>query len=356
MSTEPAARAPETVMTVAADPQGREHAVKRLSQFFHPIARSDEVTEELNTFPLLGEDILVFRNAKGQAVAFRDLCIHRGTRLSLGEITSEGNVRCAYHGWEYDESGLCVRIPSLPAGGSIPRKARVFAYRVAEAYDVVWVAMEEPLTGVPQFPNGEWDNPEWRVFLAFVQTWGSSAGRILENFCDWAHLPWIHENLLGTRDRAEVSPYEVWQNEFQMGHTIELDEALGPDDLYSTKKTRNVFTVDLPFSVHLDRGEPEDGTNAIISMAVAPITPDMSTLYVWITRNYGKEPENDNAFKEFSLNIFAQDRRVVESQRPEQIPLSLRDEMHLKVPDAFSLVYRRLLSEFGDEGDRFLRP
>ena len=30
--------------------------------------------------------------------------------------------------------------------------------------------------------------------------------------------------------------------------------------------------------------------------------------------------------------------------------------MHLKVPDAFSLVYRRLLSEFGEEGEAFLKP
>jgi hypothetical protein len=30
--------------------------------------------------------------------------------------------------------------------------------------------------------------------------------------------------------------------------------------------------------------------------------------------------------------------------------------MHLKVPDAFSLVYRRLLAEFGPEGEDFLKP
>jgi phenylpropionate dioxygenase-like ring-hydroxylating dioxygenase large terminal subunit len=68
------------------------------------------------------------------------------------------------------------------------------------------------------------------------------------------------------------------------------------------------------------------------------------------------DPELDEAFREFSLKVFAQDRRVVESQRPEQIPLSLREEMHLRVPDAFALVYRRLLSDFGEEADRFLAP
>jgi phenylpropionate dioxygenase-like ring-hydroxylating dioxygenase large terminal subunit len=335
------------------DEQG---AKKRLAQFFHPIARSHEVTTELKVFPLLGEDVLVYRNAEGKPLALKDLCIHRGTRLSLGEITPEGNIRCPYHGWEYDERGTCVRIPSLPEGSNIPRKARAFSYHAAEAYDVVWVSFEEPLAGVPPFPGGEWDDPEWRGFLAFDQTWTSSAGRVLENFCDWAHLPWVHENVLGTRDRAEVAPYDVWQDELRMGHTIEQDEPLGPDDLYSTKRTRNVFTVHLPFTVFLDRGEPDKGKRTIISMSVAPITPKLSRLYVWNTRNHSLEPENDPLFTAFSEKVFAQDRVVVESQRPEEIPLSLRDEMHLKVPDAFALVYRRLLAEFGDEADTFLKP
>jgi phenylpropionate dioxygenase-like ring-hydroxylating dioxygenase large terminal subunit len=331
-------------------------ARKRLTQYFHPIARSEDVTPGLNVFRLLGEDVLVYRNADGRPVAFQDLCIHRGTRLSLGDVTPGGTIRCAYHGWEYDETGGCVRIPSLPPGASIPRKARIVAYATREAYGVVWVALEDPVADVPRFPNEEWNDPDWRGFLAFVQTWASSAGRVLENFCDWAHLPWVHENLLGTRDRAEVKPYDIWETDLQMGHTIEQDEPLGPEDLYSTQLTRNVFVVTLPFSVHLNRQEPEKGHETMISMSVAPVAPKLSTLYLWISRNHTLEPEHDDLFRGFSETVFSQDRRIVESQRPEEIPLDLRDEMHLKVPDAFSLVYRRLLSEYGEEGHEFLQP
>jgi phenylpropionate dioxygenase-like ring-hydroxylating dioxygenase large terminal subunit len=338
----------ETVTQSAASRPG-------LASYFHPVARSAEVTGEPRAFELLGEEVVVYRDDRGP-VAFKDLCIHRGTRLSLGEVTEAGNIRCPYHGWEYDRTGRCVRIPSLPEGASIPRKARAFAFQAREAYEVVWVALADPVAGVPAFPSGEWDDPGWRGILAFVQTWSSSAGRVLENFCDWAHLPWVHEGLLGTRDRAEVSPYDVWESETQMGHTIEQDEPLGPDDLYSTQLTRNVFTVTLPFTVHLNRQEPDKGHQTIISLSVAPITPKLSTLYVWNTRNHTLEPEHDDLFRDFELKIVAQDRVVVESQRPEEIPLDLRDEMHLKVPDAFSLVYRRLLAEFGPEGEDFLKP
>lgn len=340
-----------TGTTITAPQQG---TAKRLAQFFHPIATSEEVTHELKVFPLLGEEILVYRSLDGEAVAFRDLCIHRGTRLSLGELSPDGNVRCPYHGWEYDGTGRCVRIPALPEGSPIPSKARAFRYHAKERYGVIWVAIEDPLADVPAYPENEWDDPDWRPMLVLVQEWKTSAGRALENFCDWAHLPWVHENVLGTRDRAVTPVYDIWQTDLQMGHTIE--EELGPDDIYGAKLTRNVFTINLPFSVHLDRGETETGNRTYISMSVAPITPDTSKLYVWNVRNHSKDPDLDDSFRDFSLGVFAQDKRIVESQRPEMIPLSLRDELHLKVPDAFALVYRRLLSDFGEEGDRFLAP
>lgn len=340
-----------TVGTETATSRGR----LRLASYFHPVAPAASVTGEPTCHQLLGEDIVLYRDDQGPA-ALKDLCIHRGTRLSLGDVTPDGTIRCPYHGWEYDRTGACVRIPSLPEGASIPRKARAFPYHAKEAYDVVWVALDDPVADVPTFPGGEWDDASWRGILGFVQTWSSSAGRVLENFCDWAHLPWVHENLLGTRDRAVVEPYDVWETDTQLGHTIEQDEPLGPEDLYSTQLTRNVFTVTLPFTVHLNRQEPDKGNETIISMSVAPITPKLSTLYVWISRNHTTEPEHDDLFREFSLTVFGQDRVVVESQRPEQIPLDLRDEMHLKVPDAFSLVYRRLLAELGPEGEVFLAP
>lgn len=326
----------------------------KLSQFFHPVARSEDVTREPRGVTLLDERLVLWRDHDGRPVAFKDVCIHRGTALSLGEVTEKGFLRCAYHGWEYAPSGACVRIPSLPDGSPIPPKARAVTLHTEERYGVVWVAIEDPVAPVPGFPNDEWDDPRWRGILGFVQTWESSAGRILENFCDWAHLPWVHENKLGTRDRAEVKPYDVRETDRGLAHTIEQDEPLGPGDLYSTQLTRNVFDVYLPFTVHLNRQEPDKGHETMLSMSVAPLSPTCSTLYLWITRNHTQDPEADDAFRGFSLDIFAQDRRVVESQRPEEIPLDLRQEVHLKVPDAWSRTYRRLLNERIVGGEAYL--
>lgn len=327
-------------------------APRHLSQFFHPLARSEEVTGQPRRFGLLGTDIVAYRDSEGRAIAFKDVCIHRGSALSLGWVEGD-NLVCAYHGWTYDRTGKCVKIPSLPANRGIPGKARVIRYETCEAYGVVWVALEDPVAPIPSFPNDEWDNDEWRGFVTFVQTWQSSAGRILENFCDWSHLPWVHENLLGTRDRAEVQPHNVWATELQLGYTMEPEEALAPGDL--ADRARHVYTVTLPFTVHLSRQEPDNGRETIASITVAPITPKLSKVYHWTTRNHTLTPDADETFRDFSGKIMAQDQHIVESQRPEEIPLDLRNEMHIKVPDAFSIVYRRLLREFGDESVDFLR-
>jgi phenylpropionate dioxygenase-like ring-hydroxylating dioxygenase large terminal subunit len=326
----------------------------RLSQYFHPVARSSEVGERLSTFRLMDEEVVLYRGSDGRAVAFKDLCIHRGSRLSLGEVTPDGNLRCAYHGWEYAPDGACVRIPSLPLDAPIPAKARAITYPTEERYDTVWVALEDPVAGVPPFPNDEWGDPAWRGFLMEAQEWNAAAGRILENFCDRSHVPWVHP-AMASRDRPEIEPYDVWHRNGQLGYTIGRSDNPRARDLGTLPFTapsgreKNEFVVTLPFTAHLRQVLGAIGETTIVTMTAAPLGPKLSRVYMWNTRNHNLGPEHDETMQRFARQVMEEDRAIVERQRPELIPLDLRDEMHLKVPDAFSIVYRRLLDEFGPD-------
>ena len=64
-----------------------------LRRYWHPIATSDEVTSQPTRFVLLEEPLVAYR-VDGEAVVFKDLCIHRGTALSLGSVTQKGTLRC----------------------------------------------------------------------------------------------------------------------------------------------------------------------------------------------------------------------------------------------------------------------
>ena len=58
---------------------------RALARFWHPVAFSSSVRARPVGARLLDESLVVFRTSAGVTVA-RDLCLHRGARLSLGHL------------------------------------------------------------------------------------------------------------------------------------------------------------------------------------------------------------------------------------------------------------------------------
>jgi hypothetical protein len=65
--------------------------------------------------------------------------------------------------------------------------------------------------------------------------------------------------------------------------------------------------------------------------------------YTFSSRNFALD-QPDDAFRELIRTIFT---RIALSSRasPEELPLDLTEELHLKGPDAGTLKYRRMLSD-----------
>jgi len=312
-----------------------------LNRFWHPLTTSDRVAEQPRRFTLLDDYVVAYRDAEGVA-AFRDICIHRGAALSLGWVR-DGKMVCPYHGWQYDRTGACVRIPSRPAGTTIPVSAKAYRYHVEERYGLVWVAVDDPELGVPDFPGAIYDEPGWKSFVSYNETWKTSAARAVENFMDFSHFPYVHEGLLGTEDNAEIAPYTVEKSPDGLHYWLEQEE---PSDLYGaggTQLVRYEYTLVVPFTIHLKKIEVGTGRETIITQFTSPQTANTTELFVFIVRNHSHD-DPDSKFGDFTNKIMEQDRVVVESQRPEQLPSSLREELHIKVPDAASLLYRQRLA------------
>jgi vanillate O-demethylase monooxygenase subunit len=79
--------------------------------------------------------------------------------------------------------------------------------------------------------------------------------------------------------------------------------------------------------------------------ASQPIATDRCRGYVVVGRNYNLD-QSETVLQEFEDVIFGQDRRVVESQRPEQVPFDLSAELHLTF-DAVAVAYRRAMRAHG---------
>lgn len=312
-----------------------------LNRFWHPLTTSERVGEQPRRFTLLDDFVVVFRDENGVA-AFRDICIHRGAALSLGWVR-DGKMVCPYHGWQYDRTGACVRIPSRPEGSAIPNSAKAYKYHVEERYGLVWVAVEDPELGVPDFPSNIYDQPGWKSFVSYNEIWNTSAARAVENFMDFSHFPYVHEGLLGTEDNAEIAPYTVEKRDDGLHYWLEQEE---PSDLYGaggSQLVRYEYTLVVPFTIHLKKIEVGTGRETIITQFTSPQTATSTELFVFIVRNHSQD-EPDSKFGDFTNKIMEQDRTIVESQRPENLPASLREELHIKVPDAASLLYRQRLA------------
>jgi len=71
-------------------------------------AWADELSDKPLARRILNEPVVLFRDKSGKAAAIADRCCHRGTPLSLGEVTDQG-LQCGYHGMIFDGAGKCVK-------------------------------------------------------------------------------------------------------------------------------------------------------------------------------------------------------------------------------------------------------
>src|SRR5215213_990977 len=86
---------------------------------------------------LLGEDLIAFRDTRGQVALIQNNCPHRGASLFFGR-NEEAGIRCVYHSWKFDVSGQCVDMPNEPAESDFKTRVRAVAYPTRERNGVVW--------------------------------------------------------------------------------------------------------------------------------------------------------------------------------------------------------------------------
>ena len=190
--------------------------------------------------------------------------------------------------------------------------------------------MNDPVAPIPPFPNDEYDNPEYHPHLASHYVFQTSAGRAVENFMDWSHFPFVHPGLLAPADAVLVPPVEVTETEYGLAYTYPTIEPASPTSGPSETVMYEYYYY-LPFTIHI-RIVAAEGVSycSYISSPTSKTTTDGYTMFV---RNYALDrPDSD--FDYFANRVTEQDRRIIESQRPEQIPLDLREELHIKIPDA----------------------
>jgi len=282
------------------------------------------------------------------------VCRHRGAALSLGWV-EKGCINCPYHGWAYDMDGKLVSIPSRPKLNGVLR-AELVRYLCRESSGMVWVSLTDaPWGDPPGVPV--WDDPSMRWLTPPSYDWATSSPRRLENFVDFSHFAFVHENILGTRDKAEVERHDVRREKgalrfdmvFVEPNVDRMKEMLGIAD--DTMAVHNSYRLTVPGSIALVRTFP-NGKRYALYMVTAPTGPATCRNFWHIGADFALSDDDMDFLLEFELMVLAQDQPVVESQWPEHLPDRLSAETYVKVADDVTLAYRRWLFELAEEFER----
>ena len=317
-------------------------------ELWHPVALADEVAQAPLAVQLLGEGLVLWRDAAGVVQAWTDRCPHRGAQLSLGRVCEGGAaLECPYHGWRFAAGGRGVHVPALPDFVP-PATHRATAHAAREAHGLVWVRLEGEGGEPPAFA-AELDARLRKLNCGPYEV-ATSAPRLVENFLDMAHFGFVHEGWLGARHMTAIDDYRVEAT--PEGLLATGCKAWQPQSTINSTAPAQVeysYEVTAPYAAVLTK-VPEaasvgiEGYQESIALFICPMEAERCR--VWFRMATADFERDDAQLRAFQDTIFLQDKPVLESQRPRSLPLDLRAELHTAADKASSF-YRRFLRERG---------
>ena len=187
---------------------------------------SPDVGEKPVHRKVIGEDIVLFRDASGKVNAISDKCPHRFAPLHKGQVVGD-TVVCPYHGLRFDGTGTCVLNPH--GNGQVPPRQHTDSYPVEERGGTIWIWMGDPAKADP-------DQIVDTSFLADTGTYVSISGHhevkahyflAVDNLLDLTHAQFLHpETVYGVpaTDRWTVHLSDKAKAKEEAGQEVWFDE------------------------------------------------------------------------------------------------------------------------------------
>ncbi|WPB56134.1 aromatic ring-hydroxylating dioxygenase subunit alpha [Xylophilus sp. GOD-11R] len=334
-----------------------------LRRFWYPLMPVARLDAGPQPFTLLNTEIVVWRSADGSLGAVRDRCCHRSAKLSRGYV--EGNcITCAYHGWAYGADGQVMRIPqAAPEQQGKPTGLSIDSYHVAERYGHVWVALEDPLSPIPELPEA--NDASLRRLDQFCEVWQCASMRVMENSFDTSHIAFTHRHSFGdiTDVVQEALHFEETEQGFDvaershraMNRTGAAEALRVEGEMTQRTQTAQWF---MPFSRRLAIRYPS-GLQCTFFTGATPIDDKSCMLVQFCFRSDTEEEVSFEAATAYDRIIVDEDRVILESMEYDVPLVPTREEEIAMRSDRPGLTIRRrmreLLAAHGETESR-LRP
>lgn len=133
-----------------------------------------------------------------------DICPHKFAPLSQGRVEQKtGCIECPYHGWQFDTSGKCSKIPQNNA--NFDKNIYLTNIVTYVTGDLLWgffpesiSSIQEPIEILPDLKYSFLNNTKDEKY--FMKELPYSWDILVENFMDPAHIPFAHHGLQGKRE------------------------------------------------------------------------------------------------------------------------------------------------------------
>lgn len=322
---------------------------------------------------ILGERLVLFRTASGQAVALEDKCPHRLLPLSRGRVIGE-KIQCGYHGAEFSPDGRCIGVPGQV---DLPENVRVKTYPVCEQHGMVWIWMGPPERARDQVPcdifnfieQGAWDSMDGYIHIS------CDYQLVNDNLADTTHVPFVHPTTLGIRDVSETRSLqrqpqdrprisldqEIHDSGISMRMRL-LETRLSPSFENAYVRLRGAsegepldFQLDYVFAAPafwifspttMDVNAPEEtGVRTDSMIMITPETEYTSHYFYKTCQKYAPESRSETRYwHEQTTEAFIEDKHVLEAQQENIGPHDLHDHSLISFrSDMIGFQVRRLV-------------
>ena len=255
-------------------------------QQWYPLSPIQDLKRDRPTpVTLLGMRLVIWKpqNADNFRV-FLDQCPHRLAPLSEGRVDEEtGNLMCSYHGWQFDQGGVCTHIPQLEQeqlDKNIQQQYCVLSYPTREEQDLLWVWADlhsadlAKITPLPRSPQV--DAEKGFSWDSFVRDLPYDWQTLIENVADPSHVPFTHHGVQGNRKQGRPIVMEIVESSMQLVE-VQLDRA---------RKTTIAFEPPcrLEYTIHIGTEGKQLG---LITYCI-PTEPGKSRIVAQFSRNFAQ--------------------------------------------------------------------
>jgi len=284
---------------------------------WYPVLASWEINSAPVGITRLGQQIVLWRDAKGKIQALEDRCPHRGARLSMGWNLGD-RIACWYHGIEVGGEGEVKDVPAVDRCPLIGQKC-VRSYVVQEAHGAVFLYFGVTADETPSelsFPKELADDTAYANFLC-TAGWNCNYQYALENVMDPMHGTYLHSSSHSMADGDRQADMEleptndgfVFKKKGQMGVNFDWVEF--------GSSGANWMRLSIPYKPRFGPGGPF----WIIGMVV-PEDRDHCRVFFWRIRQVDGWQRDiwrfmyRNRLEQLHWDVLEQDRIVLENMAP----------------------------------------